>query len=412
MNRRELLCSGLSLATFLAAPVARAGAGGRRMVFVFAPGGWDPTRVLAPVFGTAAAMEPDAAQATAGGLTYVDHPDRPSVRAFFDAHHGRCTIVNGLLVPSVAHEACTRILLTGSTDDGRPDWPAVVAAARAEEHLLPGLVIAGPSYAGPLGIHVVRTGTSGQLAGLVDGQAVKRTGADGLLPASSDAVDRFLAQRAAARATAARGAREVAATGAFVAGLDQLAPLRGLAGELSFEPPLSAGGMKAHVPLAVDALSLGVARAVVVAHDAGWDSHVSNDDVQSPAWEGLFDGLAELVDALAAAPSPDGGVLADDTTIVVLSEMGRTPALNGDLGKDHWPFTSALLIGPAFVGDRVIGAFDDLHEGRRVDPVTGEPSDTGVELSPAVFGATLLAAADVDPAEWLPGVAPLSGALA
>ena len=35
----------------------------------------------------------------------------------------------------------------------------------------------------------------------------------------------------------------------------------------------------------------------------------------------------------------------DELTVVVLSEMTRTPKFNVSGGKDPWPYTSALLLG-------------------------------------------------------------------
>src|SRR5687768_15850315 len=99
-SRRNLL-TGASMATGLAAlglPLsARALPGGsRKFVFVFNPGGWDPTRVFVDGFDLPIDMEFDADRATAGGISYVDHGSRPSVRAFFEAHHARTLVLNGI----------------------------------------------------------------------------------------------------------------------------------------------------------------------------------------------------------------------------------------------------------------------------------------------------------------------------
>ena len=103
--------------------------------------------------------------------------------------------------------------------------------------------------------------------------------------------------------------------------------------------------------------------------------------------------------------------LADETVVVVLSEMGRTPQLNALDGKDHWPFTSAMLIGPGLTGSRVVGGFDALYYGRSVDPSSGEIAASGPLLSAETLGATLLTLADIDPALHVAGVEPLWGIL-
>jgi hypothetical protein len=91
--------------------------------------------------------------------------------------------------------------------------------------------------------------------------------------------------------------------------------------------------------------------------------------------------------------------------------MGRTPLLNQTNGKDHWPYTSVLMIGGGLTGGRVVGGFDDAYYGRLVDPSTGDTTDEGEVLSAEAVGATLLAMADIDPEPYVSGVAPLQGVL-
>lgn len=96
--------------------------------------------------------------------------------------------------------------------------------------------------------------------------------------------------------------------------------------------------------------------------------------------------------------------------MVVLSEMGRTPLKNGGDGRDHWPYTSALLLGAGVRGDQVVSGFDDGYFGAGYDAATGAPGEA--PLSTEHLGATLLALADVDPAEHLPAeIAPIAAVL-
>ena len=175
------------------------------------------------------------------------------------------------------------------------------------------------------------------------------------------------------------------------------------------------GGFVGKLSVAVEALSTGLSRSVSIAAPDPyfrWDTHSDNDAQQSPLWETLFSGLLSLVEMLQAAPGSAGGTLYDEVVVVVLSEMGRTPLLNGSNGKDHWPYTSALLFGSGIVGDRQVGGMDELFQGRPVDLASGEVTEAGVGVVPTAshLGATLLAVADEDPAEHLPGFGPI-GAL-
>ena len=97
--------------------------------------------------------------------------------------------------------------------------------------------------------------------------------------------------------------------------------------------------------------------------------------------------------------------------VAVLSEMSRTPKRNDALGKDHWPHTSALLLGGPVRGGRVLGATDGLQESLPMDLATGAVDPAGTLLRYDNLAAGLLAMLDVDPGPWLPGSEPFLGAL-
>jgi uncharacterized protein (DUF1501 family) len=71
---------------------------------------------------------------------------------------------------------------------------------------------------------------------------------------------------------------------------------------------------------------------------------------------GLDQGLARLLDDLAAAPGTRGGTLLDETLIVAMGEFGRTVgALTNIDGRDHYYQHFALFAGGGVIGGRVIG---------------------------------------------------------
>lgn len=412
-TRRGLLGGGVAAlcAAGLGARSARAAVSGERSyLFVFAQGGWDPTRVLQPEFhNPVVAMEPDAEPATAGGIRYVDHPDRPSVRAFMEAWHQQMVVFNGVLVRSIAHDICTRLMMTGTTSDQNPDWAAAIAAA-GEGYALPELVLSGPSFPGDLGVAVARAGESGQLASLLDGTAVGwgQSRAVGLPLAQQDRVDAFLEARLAART--GRSARETELLAAARQSLAQSREVRAQADLIAIEESFDT---LSSLLAASDLFAAGISRCAMVQASGAfsWDTHADNDNAQSPLWEELFASLGALFQRLSTAPGRNAATQLEETVVVVLSEMGRTPNLNGGDGKDHWPYTSAMVIGPGLVGDRVIGGFDSQYYGRNVDPASGEIDDDGQILSAEAVGATLLALADVDPADFVMGVEPITAAL-
>ena len=128
-------------------------------------------------------------------------------------------------------------------------------------------------------------------------------------------------------------------------------------------------------------------------------------------FEALFDALSETLGTVDSLALPDGTPLREELCIVVLSEMGRFPKLNFRDGKDHWTYTSCLLIGAGVTGNRVIGGFDDYSMGKPVDLATGDLYGNGTPLESKHIGATLLALADIDPQEYL-STDPIHGVIA
>ena len=413
-NRRDFIrLSAASLAA-LGVPWQAALAGSSKkhlkFIFVFNSGGWDPTRVFADVFENSDVdMEADAERATLGELTFVDHPDRPAVRSFFEAYSSQCTVVNGILVPSVAHETSRKLLLTGTTSDAQPDWPAILASVDAEAYSMPHMVVDGDAYAGSLAGVSTRVGTNGQLEGLLSGDVIDTvdvpTGRHSRL--SEDILDSYMAQRASGAALGAREGRDAELRGAFASSWDRAREMKDLEHVLDWS---GGGSLSDQLRLAVDALTLGLSRCVSVSL-GNWDTHQDNDPGQSANFQFLFAELNTLMGRLRSQPGEVEATLADETVVMVMSEMGRTPQLNADMGKDHWPYTSAMFIGPGFQSGRVFGGLNAGYYGELIDPATAAITDKGVELSSASLGATLLTLADVDPGEFLPGYPALPGLL-
>ncbi len=86
-----------------------------------------------------------------------------------------------------------------------------------------------------------------------------------------------------------------------------------------------------------------------------WDFH-SNNFAGMRSHAPMFDqGLSALIKDL-----DDRGML-DDTLVVAWGEFGRTPKINGNAGRDHWPRVGgALLAGGGLRTGQVIGATDRL----------------------------------------------------
>lgn len=402
-RRRFIEASLLALTPLaLARPGRAQGARGKRFVFLHAEGGWDPLCVFAPQYDTPGIdMEPASAPMQIGDLALVDHPLRPAVRGFFERHGARSVVLNGVSVRSVNHETCQAVALTGSTSDRGPDWATLLGAADRGRFDLPHIVFSGPALAGEYAVLVSRA--QGALASLLEGRLLGEVepGVEPLGGPASRLVDRFLARRA-----------EGIAAGPAHPRLRDLAEAHRRAQRLSdrrFEIDLrTRPGTLSQAETAVRALAQGLCRCVSIGTGFDWDTHLDNTQ-QIGLFDGLFGDLDTILALLAATRGPEGRPLADDTLVVVTSEMARTPAYNATGGRDHWPYTSMLLVGPGITGGRVIGGYDPGFNGIGVDPATGAPDPAQAGIAAADLGATLLALGDVDPAELLPGARPITG---
>jgi uncharacterized protein (DUF1501 family) len=86
----------------------------------------------------------------------------------------------------------------------------------------------------------------------------------------------------------------------------------------------------------------------------GWDTHANNFDTLSKRLLPELDkGMASLVADLAQRR------LLDTTTIVWMGEFGRTPRINQNAGRDHWPRSWSVVVGGGGMkGGQAIGATD------------------------------------------------------
>ena len=135
-------------------------------------------------------------------------------------------------------------------------------------------------------------------------------------------------------------------------------------------------------------LEAGVALVTVYWHYEGpedspvWDTHANN-------FAHLRNRLAPPTDVAMSALLDDLGErgMLDDTLFVALGEFGRTPKINANAGRDHWPQVATLVLAGAGVRTgAVYGASDRLG---------AYPADRAV--TPDDLTATILHVLGVDP---------------
>lgn len=104
-----------------------------------------------------------------------------------------------------------------------------------------------------------------------------------------------------------------------------------------------------------------------------WDMHQNITDNMQKTMPSLDQGLATLLDDLS-----DRGLL-DETLVMVTSEFGRTPKVNADAGRDHWPKVfSVMLAGGGIKGGCIHGASDSTAAEPDSDPVS--PADLAATM--------------------------------
>ncbi|MAE31266.1 MAG: hypothetical protein CMO43_06690 [Verrucomicrobiales bacterium] len=98
----------------------------------------------------------------------------------------------------------------------------------------------------------------------------------------------------------------------------------------------------------------GVGVSFVTVYNGGWDHHTNifKEPFRKKV-ERVDTGMAALINDLH-----DRGQL-DSTLVLLLGEFGRTPKINKDVGRDHWPHAMSVLVAGAGVPPgQVIGSTD------------------------------------------------------
>ena len=125
----------------------------------------------------------------------------------------------------------------------------------------------------------------------------------------------------------------------------------------------------------------------------GWDHHQNIRDAmrgQLPVFDKAFAALIRDLDR--------NGLL-DSTLVMVSSEFGRTPKINGNGGRDHWPKVfSVVLAGGGIKKGTIHGSSDATATEPDVDPLSVED-----------MSATIYHLIGIDPAKKLlaPGPRPI-----
>jgi uncharacterized protein (DUF1501 family) len=377
IKRRDFLC-GTALAAgslLFTNKIAFAGSGTRpRFVFVILRGALDGLTAVPPygdssyarLRGEAAIAAPGAA----GGALKLDglfglHPSLAFLGESFSAQE--LIVLHAMASPyrershfdgqDVLENGCARAhaVQTGWINRALAALPPDGAARRGELGIALGqnvpLVMRGPAP--------VASWSPAHLAALDEDtlqRITDRYSSDPLLSQRlADALSTESAVEATASAPMMTGAAEPA-TGELLARREQ--------------PKARGAPYKEIIHAAAGFLKSDDGPRVAVFDASGWDTHANEGGAQGQ----LAARLAAL-DLGLRSLKEDLGSVWRDTVVMVVTEFGRTAALNGTRGTDHGTGAAGFLLGGAVHGGRVIADWPGLsaralYQGRDLAPTT------------------------------------------
>ena len=297
-------------------------------------------------------------------------------------------VINGVDSQTNSHETGQLFNWTGVNSEGKPSLTALFAAAQAPEQPLSYSVFGGLARtAGVIGynrfddLSVLRSLTQPDIEPW-SGES-KRSASQ--IARAQQSVD---AEVARLQETGALSVRQRLSVGDFAEArlqrdsLDKLAELIPDEENIVQREEFNAGGemfssnlkQQMQSALLVFQSGLGVSADLEL---GGFDSHEENEPIQEALLSHLYEALSYFWDTAESLN------LAHRILLVIGSDFGRTNFINEGNGKDHWPIGSYIVMEQgAPWGNRVVGATDELHFARPIDPATLQEDRNGVLLTP------------------------------
>jgi uncharacterized protein (DUF1501 family) len=122
------------------------------------------------------------------------------------------------------------------------------------------------------------------------------------------------------------------------------------------DAPKTRGGFPALATQIGQLLAADEGPRIAVFQLEGWDTHGNQVNGLKAPMTGLDQGLFNLKAALGPAWA--------QTCIIVMTEFGRTAAMNGTKGTDHGTAAAAFALGGTVVGGRVVSTWPGLGTGQ------------------------------------------------
>ncbi len=385
MNRRELIkAMGAITLGACSMSLSQVSLGkqnsGRNWVFVSASGGWDVTNWWDPKGSEVTSANgqvnnyPTSAIRNAGNIRYAAVPahveTEDMLHTFTQKHFRKMMVMNGVDQGTNSHTIGVRVCTSGLQAKGIPVFPALMAAPYAASQSMAYIHQDGHSEtAGLVAKTKILTKADYQRLATTNTFLDSAAATENLVQKKRTILSNLIANEIANNSGNAMAnlmnARESSD------GVNELLDM--IPGALNDDSKYRAS------EIAAAAFKSGIATSASLRVN-GFDTHSDNDQRQFSQ----MDVMLSVVDHLWDQLEHQG--VADQTTVVLCSEMGRRPYYDdgGESvteGKGHWPISSMVFMGAGVSGNTVVGGTDDGLRPIKINANTLRPDESGIALT-------------------------------
>jgi len=389
MNRRNFLKVSAAASLYAASPkvlMADPDFNGKFLVTVHAHGGWDPTSFCDPkmnVTGESIINNWAKTQETqqAGNINYAPFGEN---QAFFETHHKKMLVLNGIDTQTNSHYAGEYFNMTGSMNDEYPSLAAMYASIHKAGHTMPWVTHTFRPKSGKLIAPTFLSDNNqlNRLKDLIDPNAYKyKNNSKHMNTGDLDMIRTFrdkkinqlkndqlqMPKQRAMYAKFLESTYKDEGFDSFV-NLIETADTKGL------------DKNNGHYRQSINAIS-AFKSGLAISSDirvSNFDTHGDHDVRHA----NRMTELTRTVDLLWHLAELNG--IEDRLVVTIVSEFGRTPRYNDKGGKDHWSTTSSVVMAnnPSW-GNRVIGSSTEGHRAEKINFSTMQRDDVaGIKINP------------------------------
>lgn len=351
------------------------------VLHLFANGGWDVASFCDPKMNINSKINSWADKqetAQAGSIMYAPIGDNAD---FFTRHHAKILVVNGINAKTNVHSAGRSMSLTGLSKNGASSICALHAATQGASMPMP---LLGNAF--ETGGIVAATQINGGLIQVIS------------TPSASD--QRYLSVKqweiidAAVDQSSRNNLNDknsLVYQNAIRADQSLYSNIVNLTESLTVPPYINSAAIN-DMKFTLAAFATGASAACDYSI-YGFDTHDNHDKRQLSPLKNLTQ-TASVAWDFAEQLGID-----DRLTVIISSEFSRTPYYNDVAGKDHWPFSSLIIMKKnALWTNKVVGRTDEKLVGLPMDLPTATYSPSGTVLEPGHIHSVLRKYLGINPA--------------